>query len=92
MNHHDHTASGGEPKPDPPWLADVEALSMEICGELREIVEMLTIYPQAIANAARLLARAHLSPPAGCPEPFELARELARIVHIEAEIERLLTP
>ncbi len=92
MIHHDDAAPGNERTPDPYWLADVEALSLEISAELREIVETLTTYRHTIGNAARLMARTHASRLAGEPEATELARELARMVHIEAEIEALLSP
>jgi len=71
-------------------LHDVEALCLEICAELREVVEMLATYRDVIGNAARLTARAAHYPFAGGSEAPELARELARMAYIEEEIDRLL--
>jgi len=71
---------------DPHWLDDVKALSAEICGELREIVAMLTTYRHTIANAARLLAHPAASQLLG-PQANELAHELARITHTDPEID-----
>jgi hypothetical protein len=71
-------------------LHDVEALCLEICAELREVVEMLATYRDIIGNAARLIARAARYPLIGGAEAAELARELARMAYIEEEIDRLL--
>ncbi len=92
MAHHDNTNPSKDEKPDPSWLADVEALSSEICAELREIVDMLTTYRQTIGNAARFIARTQTSMLIGDPETIELAGQLARMVRIEAEIAALLPP
>ncbi len=72
-------------------LCDVEALCLEICAELREVVEMLTTYRDIIGNAARLAARAAPDPSLGGSGAAELGRELARMARIEEEIERLLS-
>lgn len=72
-------------------LHDVEALCLEICAELREVVEMLATYRDIIGNAARLTARAARYPLIGGSEAAELARELARMAYIEEEIDRLLS-
>ncbi|MGH8886905.1 MAG: hypothetical protein ACRDYX_17400 [Egibacteraceae bacterium] len=71
-------------------LGEVEALCGEIVAELREVVEMFATYRQTIGDAARLIARAAVSPAVGGPQAGELARELARMAHVEEEVERLL--
>lgn len=71
-------------------LADVEKLCREIAVELREIVEMLTTYHGIIGKAARVIALTAPHPAIERHEAVELARELARMAHIEADIERLL--
>ncbi|MGH8931488.1 MAG: hypothetical protein ACRDZO_12895 [Egibacteraceae bacterium] len=61
MAHYDNKTIATRQEPDPVWLGDVEALSSEICAELREIVEMLATYRQTIHRAARLNARTDVS-------------------------------
>ena len=73
-------------------LHDVEALCLELCAELREMVEMLATYRDTIGNAARLIARAARYPLIGGLDAAELARELAKMAYIEEEINRLLPP
>jgi hypothetical protein len=71
-------------------LHDVEALCLEICAELGEVVDMLATYRDTIGNAARQIARAAHYPLIGGQQAAALARELAKMAYIEEEIDRLL--
>ncbi|MGH8909903.1 MAG: hypothetical protein ACRD0K_26260 [Egibacteraceae bacterium] len=79
--------------PDAGAIGEVEALCAELVAELRAMADMLALYRETVADAARYIARGladQLILPVTDPAGHYLASALARMGGITVEVEELL--
>jgi hypothetical protein len=81
-------------QPDAGAIGEVEALCVELVAELRAMTDMLGLYRQTVADAARYIARGladQLILPVTDPAGHYLAAALARMGGVSVEAEELLS-